>query len=149
MGWPGSVCDVRQFDNAAYCLRWSMKSSGDLCNLTRRLRAAATSTTGPRLLDSHEYRFDKSRLAWQTRTLRPVRLRARQFPFPLILCLRASRDKAELRQLLLDEEGPQVGQLPGASHAEHDKLDQNPAHHTRVGALRLITELGFAFLYPT
>lgn len=56
---------------------------------------------------------------------------------------------ASLCKLLLDEEGPQVGQLPGARHAEHDELDQDPSDHTRVGALGLIAELGFAFLHPT
>jgi hypothetical protein len=39
-----------------------------------------------------------------------------------------------------------VGKLPGARHAEHDELDQDPPDHARVGALGLVAELGFAFL---
>lgn len=52
-----------------------------------------------------------------------------------------------LCKLLLDKEGPQVRQLPGARHAQHGQLDQDPAHHAAVGALGLVAELGLAFLF--
>lgn len=54
--------------------------------------------------------------------------------------------KESLGKLLLDEEGPQMRQLPGTGDAEHGQLDQDPAHNTRVGRLGLVAELGFAFL---
>lgn len=55
--------------------------------------------------------------------------------FPLRLC-----------ELLLDEEGPQVRQLPGAGNGEDNQLDKNPPDDAGIGALGLITEFGFAFL---
>jgi hypothetical protein len=42
-----------------------------------------------------------------------------------------------------------MGQLPGACHAQHSKLDQDPPHDAGVGALGLIAELGFTFLFAT
>ncbi len=51
-----------------------------------------------------------------------------------------------LRQLLLDEEGAQMRQLPGAGTAENDELDNHPSNDTGVGGLGLISELGLAFL---
>lgn len=50
------------------------------------------------------------------------------------------------RQLLLDEEGAQVRELPCAGDAEHDDLDEGPAHDAGIGRLGLIAELGFALL---
>lgn len=38
-------------------------------------------------------------------------------------------------------------ELPGASDAEDDELDQDPADDARVGGFGLITEFGFAFLF--
>lgn len=52
-----------------------------------------------------------------------------------------------LRQLLLDEEGAQMRQLPGAGAAENDELDNHPSNDTGVGGLGLISELGLAFLF--
>ncbi len=51
-----------------------------------------------------------------------------------------------LRKLLLDEEGPQMRQLPCASDTEDGQLDHHPPHDTAVGGLGLVTELGLAFL---
>lgn len=51
-----------------------------------------------------------------------------------------------LRELLLDEEGPQMRQLPGASDGKHDKLDEHPSDNTGVGRLGLVAEFGFALL---
>lgn len=50
-----------------------------------------------------------------------------------------------LRQLLLDEEGTQMRQLPDAGTAENDELDNHPANDTGVGGLGLVSELGLAF----
>jgi hypothetical protein len=49
-------------------------------------------------------------------------------------------------QLLLDEEGPQVRQLPRARHAQHRQLNQRPPHHPRVRRLRLVPKLRLALL---
>jgi hypothetical protein len=57
-----------------------------------------------------------------------------------------STSSSQLCELLLDKEGPQMRQLPGARRGEHRQLDQNPPHHARVGALGLIAEFGFTFL---
>jgi hypothetical protein len=37
-------------------------------------------------------------------------------------------------------------QLPGACHAQHGELDQDPPDDAGVGALGLVAEFGFAFL---
>jgi hypothetical protein len=58
-----------------------------------------------------------------------------------------STSSSQLCELLLDKEGPQMRQLPGARRGEHRQLDQNPPHHARVGALGLIAKFGFTFLY--
>lgn len=51
-----------------------------------------------------------------------------------------------LRELLLDEEGAEVGELPGAGSGEDDELDDDPADDAPVGGLGLIPELSLAFL---
>ena len=51
-----------------------------------------------------------------------------------------------LSQLLLDEEGPQMRQLPGTSRRENSDLNQSPADNARVGGLGLVTELGLTLL---
>lgn len=38
-------------------------------------------------------------------------------------------------------------ELPGASDAEDDELDQNPADDASVGGFGLIAEFGFALLF--
>lgn len=37
-------------------------------------------------------------------------------------------------------------ELPSASGGQDSELDESPAHHTGVGSLGLITELGLTFL---
>lgn len=54
-----------------------------------------------------------------------------------------------LGKLLLDEEGPQVRQLPSTGDAQHNELDEDPADNTAVGVLGLVAELGFALLVTT
>jgi len=49
-----------------------------------------------------------------------------------------------LRELLLDEESPQVAQLPRARDAQHRKLQQCPPHDPAVDALADVSELGLA-----
>jgi hypothetical protein len=49
-------------------------------------------------------------------------------------------------QFLLDEEGSQMRQLPSASHAQHNELDERPAHDLGVGGFTLVSEFGFSFL---
>lgn len=51
-----------------------------------------------------------------------------------------------LRELLLDEEGAEIRELPGAGGAENDDLDEHPPDDTSVGGLGLVSELGFPFL---
>ena len=51
-----------------------------------------------------------------------------------------------LRKLLLDEKGPQVGQLPCASDTENGELNKSPADNAGVCGFGLISELSFAFL---
>lgn len=52
-----------------------------------------------------------------------------------------------LSELLLDEEGSEMRELPGAGDAEDDKLDDDPADDTGVCRLGLISELGLSLLY--
>lgn len=49
-------------------------------------------------------------------------------------------------QLLLDEKGSKVRQLPSASDTQNHELEQSPSDHARIRRFRLITELGFALL---
>ena len=49
-------------------------------------------------------------------------------------------------QLLLDEERPEMRQLPGAGSRQDNELNHGPADDTRVGSFGLITELGFSLL---
>lgn len=49
-------------------------------------------------------------------------------------------------KLLLDKEGPQVGELPCAGCAEDDELDDDPAHDAGVCRLGLVSELGLSLL---
>jgi hypothetical protein len=49
-------------------------------------------------------------------------------------------------ELLLDEEGTQVRELPCARDAQDDELDEDPADNAAVGGLRLVPELGLTFL---
>jgi hypothetical protein len=51
-----------------------------------------------------------------------------------------------LGQLLLDEEAPQMAQLPCASDTQHRQLNQSVAHDLAIRGLGLITELCLAFL---
>jgi hypothetical protein len=51
-----------------------------------------------------------------------------------------------LGELLLDEEGSEVRQLPCAGNSQHSELDQDPADDTVVGELGLISELGLTLL---
>lgn len=55
-------------------------------------------------------------------------------------------EENDSRELLLDEEGAQVGQLPGAGGAQDDELDGHPADDAGVGGLGLVSEFGFSFL---
>jgi hypothetical protein len=48
---------------------------------------------------------------------------------------------------LLDEEGSEVGELPGAGNAEGGELDKHPANYTAVGGFGLISEFGLTFLF--
>lgn len=59
---------------------------------------------------------------------------------------RMGLDGRSLCELLLDEEGAQMRELPCASDAEDGKLNQGPADDARVCVFRLVTELGLAFL---
>ena len=52
-----------------------------------------------------------------------------------------------LRQLLLDEEGPQVGELPCTGNSQNNELDECPADDAGVSGLGLVAELGFTLLY--
>jgi hypothetical protein len=54
--------------------------------------------------------------------------------------------KRALSQFLLDEEGSQMRQLPSAGHAQHDELNERPAHDLGVGGFTLVSKLGFSFL---
>ena len=51
-----------------------------------------------------------------------------------------------LCELLLDEERPQMRQLPCASPTKHQHLNERPLHHACVCRLGLIAELCFALL---
>lgn len=67
----------------------------------------------------------------------------------LCLILRESRDKGEWnasRELLLDEEGSQMWQLPCASDPNDDELDNDPANDPGISGFGLVSEVGFAFL---
>lgn len=46
-----------------------------------------------------------------------------------------------LRQLLLDEESPQIRQLPRTSERQHNTLYHRPPHNPRVNTLALIPKL--------
>ena len=46
-----------------------------------------------------------------------------------------------LRKFLLDEERPQITQLPRARDSQHRQLDQRPPHHPAINALALISKL--------
>lgn len=50
-------------------------------------------------------------------------------------------------KLLLDEEGPQMRQLPRAGDTQDGHLDERPPHNTRVGRLGLVAELGLTLLH--
>ena len=53
--------------------------------------------------------------------------------------------KIALRKLLLNEESPEVAQLPRASNAQNRKLQQSPPHNPGIHALADIPELRLAF----
>jgi hypothetical protein len=53
---------------------------------------------------------------------------------------------ASLRKLLLDEETPQMRQLPRARHTKHTQLDQRPPDDSGVHGFGLIAEFGFSLL---
>jgi hypothetical protein len=57
-----------------------------------------------------------------------------------------SRKPVTLGKLLLDEECPQMRQLPYASDTENDELDEGPANDAGVCVFGLVAELGFALL---
>lgn len=68
--------------------------------------------------------------------------------FPSLYGIAPSRSPFhDLYKLLLDEERPQVRQLPRASDTKDGKLDQCPSNDAGVGALGLVAELGFALLH--
>lgn len=46
-----------------------------------------------------------------------------------------------LNQLLLGEETSQMVELPSTGSAQHNGLDDDPSHHSRVGGLGLVSEL--------
>ena len=48
---------------------------------------------------------------------------------------------------MLDEEGPQVGQLPCTGDSQNNELDERPADDAGVGGLGLVAELGFTLLF--
>jgi hypothetical protein len=52
-----------------------------------------------------------------------------------------------LGQLLLDEEGSEMRELPGASDAKHNELNNDPSNNAGVCRLGLISELGLSLLY--
>lgn len=62
------------------------------------------------------------------------------------VCNNGSNKADALRELLLDEEGAEVGELPGGGSGEDDELDDDPTDDARVGGLRVVSELGFTFL---
>jgi hypothetical protein len=47
---------------------------------------------------------------------------------------------------LLDEERPEVRELPGAGNAQDNKLYQCPSHHPSIRRLGLVSEFSLAFL---
>jgi hypothetical protein len=49
-----------------------------------------------------------------------------------------------LGELLLDEEGAEVRELPCACDAKNDELDEDPANDSSVRGLGLISELGLS-----
>lgn len=49
-------------------------------------------------------------------------------------------------ELLLDEERPQMGQLPCARSSQDHQLDHHPPNDAGVCSFRLVSELGFSFL---
>ena len=51
----------------------------------------------------------------------------------------------DLCELLLDEEGPQIAQLPRTGRTEHNHLYDGPSDHPRVDRLRLISKLCLSF----
>lgn len=55
-------------------------------------------------------------------------------------------NQSNLGQLLLNEERPQVRELPSARNGQNSQLNESPADNARVGSLRLVTEFGFTFL---
>lgn len=58
------------------------------------------------------------------------------------------QNRTDLGQLLLDEEGPQMRELPCAGSGENDDLDKHPSDGTGVGSLGLVSEFGLTFLFP-
>ena len=52
----------------------------------------------------------------------------------------------DLCQLLLDEERPEVRQLPRANDPQNRQLNQRPSNHSRIRSLGLISELRLALL---
>lgn len=55
-------------------------------------------------------------------------------------------NQSNLGQLLLNEERPQVRELPSARNGQNSQLNESPADNTTVGSLGLVTEFGFTFL---
>ena len=51
-----------------------------------------------------------------------------------------------LGQLLLDEEGPEMRELPGASNAKDNKLNNDPSDNTGICRLGLVSELSLSLL---
>lgn len=49
-------------------------------------------------------------------------------------------------ELLLDEERPQMGQLPSTRPSQNHQLDHHPSHDTGVCGLGLVSEFSFSFL---
>lgn len=49
-------------------------------------------------------------------------------------------------ELLLDEERPQMGQLPSTRSSQNHQLDQHPPNDTGVCSLGLVSEFSFSFL---
>jgi hypothetical protein len=82
------------------------------------------------------------------KVVQPKSIYACFFRFPPFVCRPSSsfskHSSVRLRELLLDEESPQIAQLPRARNSQDRKLQQRPSHDPAVDALADVSELGLA-----
>lgn len=67
--------------------------------------------------------------------------------FMFVTCLNEQLGFFLSGEFLLDEEGTQVCELPGACNAQNDELHERPSYDAGVDRLGLIAEFNFSFLF--